>query len=249
MKVLTREEEAEHYRATLVGGTVAGTIGLAVGFAGVAGASRRYHFIKHLTLPLKAFLVTSAGTFAGIIGADHASRSYESDRNPIDVEYRAREARQQAADRANKTFTERAMDFGRKERYKIVGASWIASMATAFAIVNRNKYLSGPQKLVQARVYAQFLTLGVLVASAAFEISDSKNQQGHWETVKYVDPSDPDHKAHAGEEGIQGRRKRRAEWGRRHVEGYGGRRGGEIEAARCRGGSVSEKEGEWKWEW
>ena len=86
------------------------------------------------------------------------------------------------------------MDFGRKERYKIVGASWIASMATAFAIVNRNKYLSGPQKLVQARVYAQFLTLGVLVASAAFEISDSKNQQGHWETVKYVDPSDPDHK-------------------------------------------------------
>ena len=86
------------------------------------------------------------------------------------------------------------MDFGKKERYKIVGASWIASMATAFAIVNRNKYLSGPQKLVQARVYAQFLTLGVLVASAAFEISDSKNQQGHWETVKYVDPKDPDHK-------------------------------------------------------
>jgi hypothetical protein len=86
------------------------------------------------------------------------------------------------------------MDFGKKERYKIVGASWIASMATAFAIVNRNKYLTGPQKLVQARVYAQFLTLGVLVASAAFEISDSKNQQGHWETVKYVDPKDPDHK-------------------------------------------------------
>lgn len=86
------------------------------------------------------------------------------------------------------------MDFGRKERYKIVGASWVASMGIAFALVNRNKYLSGPQKLVQARVYAQFLTLGVLVASAAFEISDSKNQEGHWETVKYVDPKDPDHK-------------------------------------------------------
>jgi hypothetical protein len=86
------------------------------------------------------------------------------------------------------------MDFGKKERYKIVGASWIASMATAFALVNRNKFLSGPQKLVQARVYAQFLTLGVLVASAAFEIQDSKNKEGHWETVKYVDPKDPEHK-------------------------------------------------------
>jgi hypothetical protein len=99
-----------------------------------------------------------------------------------------------AAEKANKTFTQRAMDFGKKERYKIVGASWIASMATAFALVNRNKYLSGPQKLVQARVYAQFLTLGVLVASAAFEIQDSKNKEGHWETVKYVDPKDPEHK-------------------------------------------------------
>jgi hypothetical protein len=93
------------------------------------------------------------------------------------------------------SWTERAMDFGRKERYKIVGGSWLASMITAFAIVNRNKYLTGPQKLVQARVYAQFLTLGVLVASAAFEISDSKNDEGKfWETVKVIDPNDPEHK-------------------------------------------------------
>ena len=87
------------------------------------------------------------------------------------------------------------MEFGRKERYKIVGGSWLASMVAAFAIVNRNKYLTGPQKLVQARVYAQFLTLGVLVASAAFEISDSKNDEGKlWETVRVVDPNDPEHK-------------------------------------------------------
>jgi hypothetical protein len=86
------------------------------------------------------------------------------------------------------------MDFGKKERYKIVGASWLASMGLAFSLVNRNKYLTGAQKLVQARVYAQFLTLGVLVASAAFEISDSKKEEGRWETVRYVDPKDPEHK-------------------------------------------------------
>lgn len=110
------------------------------------------------------------------------------------MEFREREARQATADRAGKTFTQRAMDFGKKERYKIVGASWIASMGIAFSLVNRNKYLSGTQKLVQARVYAQFLTLGVLVASAAFEISDSKKEEGRWETVRYVDPKDPEHK-------------------------------------------------------
>ncbi|KEF54300.1 uncharacterized protein A1O9_09466 [Exophiala aquamarina CBS 119918] len=194
MKILTKEQEREHYNAVLYGGAVGGTVGLAAGLAGVALAQRRYHFFRNLTLPLKAFLVTSSGTFAGIVNADHYSRKYESESNPLDVEYRRRESQKLEADRAGKTFTERAMDFGRRERYKIVGASWIASMAAAFAIVNRNKYLSGPQKIVQARVYAQFLTVGVLVATAAFEISDSRNAKGRYETVRYLDPSDPEHK-------------------------------------------------------
>lgn len=194
MKILTKEQEREHYNAVLYGGAVGGSLGLAAGTVAVALAQRRYHFFRNLTLPLKAFLVTSSGTFAGIINADHYSRKYESESNPIDVEYRQRESERAAAEKAGKTFTERAMDFGRKERYKIVGASWIGSMVAAFAIVNRNKYLSGPQKLVQARVYAQFLTVGVLVATAAFEISDSRNAQGRYETVRYLDPNDPEHK-------------------------------------------------------
>ncbi len=194
MKILTKDQEQEHYNQTLKGGTIGGILGLAVGTAGVLLAQRRYHFFRNLTLPLKAFLITSAGTFAGIVNADHYSRAYESSTNPIDVEYQQRQSDREQAEKANKTFTERAMDFGRKERYKIVGGSWIASMAAAFALVNRNKYLTGQQKIVQARVYAQFLTLGVLVATAAFEISDSRNQKGRYETVRYIDPNDPEHK-------------------------------------------------------
>jgi len=45
MKILTKEEESQHYRATLLGGTIAGVAGLAVGAGGVALASRRYHFM------------------------------------------------------------------------------------------------------------------------------------------------------------------------------------------------------------
>ena len=69
------------------------------------------------------------------------------------------------------------MEFGRKERYKIVGGSWVASMVGAFWLVGRNPYLTGQQKLVQARVYAQGLTLAVLVASAAFEISEQRRDE------------------------------------------------------------------------
>jgi len=194
MKLLTKEQEAAHYNETLKGGAIGGFGGLALGTLGVVAASRRYHFFRGLTLPLRAFLITSAGTFGGIIAADHWSRSYEKASNPKDVEFHERERQRIQEQNAGKTFTERAMEFGRKERYKIVAGSWIASMITAFSLVNRNKYLSGQQKLVQARVYAQFLTLGVLVASAAFEISDSKNETGRYETVRYVDPKDPEHK-------------------------------------------------------
>jgi len=194
MKLLTKEQEQQHYNETLKGGSIGGFGGLALGTAGVLFASRRYAFFRGLTLPLRAFLITSAGTFGGIIAADHWSRAYEKASNPKDVEYKEREKQRAEEAAAGKTFTERAMEFGRKERYKIVAGSWIASMVAAFSLVNRNKYLSGQQKLVQARVYAQFLTLGVLVASAAFEISDSRNETGRYETVRYVDPKDPEHK-------------------------------------------------------
>jgi len=82
MKILTKEEEAAHYKyvppthtelrfcltsqsKTLKGGIGGGIAGLAVGLAGVWGATRRYPAFRSLTLPLKAFLVTSSGTFTG----------------------------------------------------------------------------------------------------------------------------------------------------------------------------------------
>ncbi|KAL8958076.1 MAG: hypothetical protein Q9183_005909 [Haloplaca sp. 2 TL-2023] len=67
-------------------------------------------------------------------------------------------------------------------------------MATALTLVGRNPYLSTAQKIVQARVYAQGLTVAVLVATAVFEIGDRNKEEGRWETVKYVDPNDPEHK-------------------------------------------------------
>lgn len=194
MKLLTKEQEQAHYNETLKGGAVGGTLGLGAAYVAVVFASRRSSFFRQLTIPFRTFLVLSGGLAGGIITADHWSRAYEKAMNPIDQEYKAREKQKYEQEIAGKTFTQRAMDFGRKERYKIVGGSWIASMLAAFTIVNRDKHMSGTQKLVQARVYAQFLTVGVLIATAAFEISDSRNEQGRYEKVKYIDPKDPEHK-------------------------------------------------------
>lgn len=193
MKVLTREEEEAHYRATLKGGIGGGFAGLGLGAAGVWAAAARYPAFRSLTVPLRAFLVTSSGTFAAIVSADHFSRAYEKAQHP-EEDFEDSAARAKAQSLSQQTSFERFMTFGRENRYKIVSVSWAASMAIALTLVGRSPYLSTAQKLVQARVYAQGLTIAVLIATAVFEVGDRNKEQGRWETVKYMDPDDPEHK-------------------------------------------------------
>ena len=67
-------------------------------------------------------------------------------------------------------------------------------MGVALGIVGRNPYQTAQQKLVQARVWAQGLTIGIVVLSLAFEGADSAQGRGRWETIKVIDPNDPEHK-------------------------------------------------------
>ena len=142
---------------------------------------------------MKTFLVTSSATFAAIISADKASRNYETARDP-QRRYRDRSKNDLQAAKASESTFQRLKDWGRENRYPIVTASWVASMGIALGLVGRNPYLTGAQKLVQARVYAQGLTLAVLIATAAFEVGDANKGRGRWETVKILDPNDPEHK-------------------------------------------------------
>ena len=163
------------------------------GGAVVYGANARFHGFRQLTLPMKTFLVTSSSTFAAIVNADRSSRKFEEARDP-QRQYRDKASKDMDAIRASESTFQKLKDWGRENRYPIVTASWVASMGIALGLVSRNPYLTGAQKLVQARVYAQGLTLAVLVATAAFEVGDASKGKGRWETVKYLDPNDPEHK-------------------------------------------------------
>ena len=128
-----------------------------------------------------------------IIFADRYSRAFEASRHTQD-RYEDTAARDRTLRESQKTPYEKFMHFGKENRYPIIGVSWVASMAIALGLVGRSPYLSAPQKLVQARVYAQGLTLAVLLATAVFEIGDRNEGEGRWETVKVLDPNDPEHK-------------------------------------------------------
>jgi len=194
MKILTKEEEQEHWQATVNGGLFGGTMGLGIGSAVVILAQRRYPAFRGLTPQFRTFLAISSGTFAAIIYGDRAGRDYEKAKAP-ERQYTPNLQEQiRASAESQKSQFQRAKDWANENRYTIVFGSWIASMGISFGLVHRNKYLTGAQKLVQARVYAQGLTLAVLLASLALETKDAARKEGRWETVKVLDPRDPTHK-------------------------------------------------------
>ncbi|KAM0440964.1 hypothetical protein ACHAPT_000268 [Fusarium lateritium] len=192
MKILTKEEEEAHYAAVVKGGLIGGSIGLGVGVGGVLFASRRYTAFRGLTIPFRTFLITSAGTFGAIINADRWSMAFQKEQNPMNF-YQDETQRVQQITRENQTAYERFMEYGKENRYSIVFISWLASMGLAFALVSRSP-MNTANKVVQARVYAQGLTLAVLIVSAVFEMNDAKSGSGRWQTVMVIDPDDPEHK-------------------------------------------------------
>lgn len=169
-----------------------GIAGTAAGALGVYAATARYPAFRALSLPFRAFLITSTGTFTAIIAADRYSRSYEASRHP-EENYRHEQETLQEQIASQKNTKEKVMGWLQENRYSIVFGSWVASMSAAMGIVGRNPYLTTQQKLVQARVYAQGFTLAAVICSLAFETGDRVSQTGRWETVKVLDPNDPTH--------------------------------------------------------
>ena len=193
MKVISEQESKAHYDAVLRGGLIGGSVGFTCGLLGVIGASKRYPAFRALTLPFRTFLVSSAATFGAITWAERYSVAFGKAKDPMNF-YKDETQRTIEQARRSEVGSAKLMDWGRENRYTIVFTSWIAAMGIALAMVGRNKYLSTSQKLVQARVYAQGLTLAVLIATAAFETADAKSGKGRWETVMVIDPDDPEHK-------------------------------------------------------
>ncbi|KAF4125099.1 Hypoxia induced protein conserved region [Geosmithia morbida] len=192
MKVMTPEEERDHYNQVIKGGIIGGSVCTVLGLGGVILASKRYPAFRGLTLPFRSFLVTSSGTFGAIVNADRFSVEYQRAQDPK-AQYRDSSQRALEVVRENETAYEKFLEWGRDNRYSVVFASWIASMGVAFALVNRAP-MSTSQKLVQARVYAQGLTLAVLIVTALFEANDAQKGEGRWQTIRIIDPNDPEHK-------------------------------------------------------
>ncbi|GAA6047749.1 hypothetical protein JCM3770_001758 [Rhodotorula araucariae] len=188
-------DQSKHYRATVVGGAKGGLAGLAVGGVGAVALQRAgVPAFTKLTLPLKAFAVTSIATASFIVSADKAAREYELkkyalgsgtalERSSHEQQRLEREAgiapgqqQQQAGGaRAPVSTKEAVIEWAKENRWTAVGVSWVGSMIASGAYIAATP-LSFAQKLVQARMVAQGVTVAALIASAG--LTQIPNAQG-----------------------------------------------------------------------
>ncbi|KZT12594.1 uncharacterized protein LAESUDRAFT_718871 [Laetiporus sulphureus 93-53] len=183
MKIITKEESDTQMRATAVGGAKGFAGGLAVALPMSYLLNKRWGYYRALPPSLKAFGVIIVAVPAFVINAEHSGLRYEKERRTDfgKLEMDAKEAVRQAKwDRM--TVTQKFQDVAARHEYGFIGGAWATSMIGAFGYIMRNPYETLPQKLVQARMWAQGLTIGVLIAAAVLTHSrkmKSMDEYGH----------------------------------------------------------------------
>jgi len=166
MKFATQEELEGHHNATVRGALE----GIAAGFAIVIPsgiiANRRWPAFRALPVQLKtlAAIVVILPLYA--IQAERRGVQYdESTWTGAGMREIERVKSEDQKHWETLSMKEKMKEWAMRNQYKVIVGSWAVSMGVAGAIVMANKHQTYAQKIVQARMWAQGLTIGVLIGA------------------------------------------------------------------------------------
>ncbi len=177
--------------------------GLAISLPLSFVAQRKWAAYRALPIQLKVLGVITVVLPAYAIGAERRGVEYdESTWTGAGKHVLEREHLEEEKKWESYSGTEKLKDWALRNQYKVILGSWAASMAVAGAIVMTNKYQTLPQKVVQARMWAQGLTIGVLIGAGV--MTHSQREQSfaqrvcnlsfsHYMPVSYIDLQTADH--------------------------------------------------------
>lgn len=191
MKILTAEEiEAQRYH-TLIGGVKGMLAGTVISIAGFKFLPKRYPRFNPAKLPWSiktAFFITPP-TVLTVILAEESSNKF--DELTYGTGSESKDYLEEQVRWKNLSFNEKTFETMSNNRYKIITTAWVASMWGSWEFVNRDKIMSTAQKAVQARMYAQFITVALLLGSMMLSVYENKlhpnqqriNEEKRWEKV------------------------------------------------------------------
>ncbi|KAG6850920.1 hypothetical protein H0H93_006746 [Arthromyces matolae] len=168
MKLATPQDLAGHAAASRRGAIEGALASSIVGLGGSYFLHRRYPGYRSLPLSLKMLGVVIL--VAPCLSIQAERRGLEYDKSKWEGEgVRFLHNKQLAEDARwdDLSNREKLADWADRHQYSLILGGWASSLAFAGAVISRDKVQTTAQKVVQARMWAQGLTIGLLIVAGA----------------------------------------------------------------------------------
>ncbi|KAI9513351.1 hypothetical protein F5148DRAFT_1157995 [Russula earlei] len=182
MKVnVTREEFEAFDRATIRGSIEGIAAGLAISIPASLAAQRYLPAYRALPLSLKALGAVLVVGPAWAIQTERRGVEFDEEHNWKGVSRQLLDnaKAREASEWDSLSTKDRFSKWVARHQYKVILGSWAAGMAVAGTIIMRDRHQSTSQKIVQARMWAQGLTIGVLIAAGVLTHSQREDAAKH----------------------------------------------------------------------
>jgi len=177
MKQLSDKQIEEHDNASRRG-AIEGVLG--GGAVALAGSYWAHHYTstyRRLPISLKVMGIILVAAPCLTIQAERRGLEYDRSQWKGDsLRVIDEKALEEVKRWNNMSMTGKLGDFAARRQYSLIIAGWATSLGVAAAIISRNKYQTFPQKIVQARMWAQGLTIGLLIVAGALTHSQRLRQ-------------------------------------------------------------------------
>ncbi|KAJ7637220.1 hypothetical protein B0H17DRAFT_1107242 [Mycena rosella] len=170
MKLASEEQVAAHTaasrRGALEGLVVAGSIAT----LGSIYSHRRWAYYRQLPPSLKVLGVLIIAAPALSIQAERRGLEYDQSQWEGDgVRVLEAQHHQELTRWEQMSTSDKIADWASRHEYSIIVGGWALSLALAGGIISRNQYQTTAQKVVQARMWAQGLTIGIILTAAGLK--------------------------------------------------------------------------------
>ncbi|TFK17116.1 hypothetical protein FA15DRAFT_629023 [Coprinopsis marcescibilis] len=190
MKLATEEQLEAHAAASRRGALEGTLVSGAVALAGSYWANRRFPAYNRLPFSLKVLggILLAAPCLA--IQAERRGLEYDKSQWEGEGSRILDHKEVSAAKRWDlMTTNQKVTEWAFRHQYSLIVGGWAGGLAVAGGIISRNKFQTYPQKIVQARMWAQGLTIGLLLVAGALTqqrrnvLSNESHRDHSWRDV------------------------------------------------------------------
>lgn len=175
MKILDDEERNAHWNTVLREGAKGCVVGFGCAGVLVSLVKKRYpaHYMK-FNSSIKAAMWAMPTISMGAFFADDGSWKFDEEMYRGDY---YKKIEQEKLEKWNSlSNSDKAFTLVNDNKYKIIVSAWAASLYGSWYFVNKDKYMTVAQKAVQARVYAQAITVVLLLGTLLLNMHERELQ-------------------------------------------------------------------------